>query len=626
MDNSVNAFVKGCHNLIDPENIPADASQDSSNFVTVNGKIILVGGRTIAGDEGAVGSITALHFGYKVDGTKVFYRKAGTKIQYLKNNVWTDIISNLTESADYSFANYSSQSGAFTFIAGVDGIWKINNAFPGSPLAMYDPTKNFKGKLIINKGRSFLWDYVGNKTVLYLSCVDTQDAGVYNFVTNEAIGSLGSQDYAGTLAFYSSSVPKNCFSVVIKANVLAGLETFTDNRDGTLTSNFGGTGTINYITGAYHVTFSANTTGAVTSDYSWENSNVKGLTDFVTRSATRIATQSTWVAQTEGGDPILNVLIGQDGAYYSLKGQSSYKLTTEATDLIFTNEIFRKDIGISHWNCAISTNKGIVFINTANPTNPVMTILTKNQLTDNVEPVNIFKHFDFTKFDYSDASMTTYDRWIVVFCRKSGSSFNDTILLCSLDNNTVDIVNYEGRMGVKDGDDFYIGDPNTYTVFKVFDGYDDLNLPISNFWIGKDEAYKVNFLKKFRRLRLKGKIDSAQVSEVYLAYDGGDFDLIGTIRGDGSYVDFSGGSVGDFGVGDSMIGGDPTQAGRYFVELKLKKQPKFRTRTVKIVATGIGYFDCDSLTDFDILPFENRMPKQYRTKQNVSDDGTQTNI
>lgn len=61
-------------------------------------------------------------------------------------------------------------------------------------------------------------------------------------------------------------------------------EVFTDNFSGVLSGTLGGTGTINYMTGA----FTTSQSGAGTVNYQWEMTNNKGVTDF-TKSATRLA-------------------------------------------------------------------------------------------------------------------------------------------------------------------------------------------------------------------------------------------------------------------------------------------------------------------------------------------------
>ena len=44
------------------------------------------------------------------------------------------------------------------------------------------------------------------------------------------------------------------------------------------------------------------------------------------------------------------------------------------------------------------------------------------------------------------------------------------------------------------------------------------------------------------------------------------------------------------------------------------------------VATGIGYCDINTLMDRDVLIFEDRIPKKYRNRQNVSLNGLITNL
>jgi len=43
-------------------------------------------------------------------------------------------------------------------------------------------------------------------------------------------------------------------------------------------------------------------------------------------------------------------------------------------------------------------------------------------------------------------------------------------------------------------------------------------------------------------------------------------------------------------------------------------------------AKGIGYVDISSINDHDILFFDDRIPKKYRVKQNVSLDGKTNNL
>lgn len=624
MDFTIPTFVSGVWNLIDPENIPRDAAQDSTNFVTQDGRAVLIPGRELKGSAGVVGGTTGFHKGYRVDGTPVFYVKRGTKIAYWDGSDWTDIITDLVATDEYTFANYASLAGAFTYINGPTAYYKVVSANPTSPINVYDSTKNFYGYITIDKGRTLLWNRDRDKTGLYGSYIDRQNSTVYTTVAGEAVGALGSTTYTGTLAFKAGGVRRSCFGVSIAGAVVAGTETFSDNFNGVLTSNYGGTGTINYATGAYSVTFSDVTTGAVTTGYQWEDSSVHGVTDF-SKSATRAAGEGFVFPQDEGGDAILNVLIGQDGAYYSMKSRSAYTLSIDADDLGATNEVYRKEMGLPHFRAAISTNKGIFFVNTVNPTKPEVTILQRDKTSMAIEPIVLFKHFKFSDFEYDSASISGYDRWMMIFCRTPDSTTNNRILMCNLDSKTVDIVTYSGMQSIQDGQNLYVADSVTTSVYTIFSGFDDLQSPIDAYWIGRDEMLGTDTLKKNRRLRFKGRIDPDQSVEVFINVDEAGFQQVGTIVGSASYVNLSDSqSIGGNFIGSAQIGGsDTANAFGYFMELKARTG-KYRKLAIKLVPTGIGYFDFDTITFFDVLLFEGRMPKASRQKQNVSLDGLNT--
>lgn len=624
MDHNIPAFVSGTHNLIDPENIPKDAAQDSQNFVTMDGRVVLANGRELLGAAGVLGGTTGFHKSYKENGETLFFAKRGGAIQYWDGSAWQDSITGLNADDEYTFANYSSLSGLSTFVNGPAGFYKIMNANPGSPIDIYDATKNFYGYILIDRGRMLLWNRDRDKTGLYGSWIDRQDSTVYTTVSGEAIGVLGSTNYTGTLAFKAGGARRNCFGVTFSATTGSGTETFTDNYDGTLTSNAGGTGTINYATGAYDITFNEVTTGAVTSGYQWENATIKGVADF-SKSATRVAGEGFQFPQDEGGDPILNVLIGQDGSYYSLKKNSTYILSIDADDAGATNEVYRKEMGLPYFRAAFSTNKGIFFINTVNPTKPEMTILQRDKLGNTIEPRILFPHFKFSDYVYDHSSFSTYDRWVVVFCRTPDSTTNNRWLLCDMAKNTVDIMTYSGNMAIQDQGVLYVADSITTSVYASLTGFDDLGNAVDAYWTGKDETLNTDYLKKTRRLRFKGFIDPDQSIGVYINTDEQGFTKVGTIWGGASYVNYSDlQAIGNNLVGEAQIGGDDiSTAYGYFMEMKVRTG-KFRKISIKLVNEGIGYFSFDTITLWDNLMFENRLPKSSRQKQNVSLNGQET--
>jgi len=622
MDKTINIFKSGVHNLLDEEIIPNDAASGGYNWYTRDGRISLIPGKVAEGAKGVAGEITGQIFGYKIDGSKVHWRKMGTKIQYFDGTTWQDTVTGLTSSADYSFANYSSLAGTFTYAFGVDGIYKFHNAVPASYCSMYDSTKNFKGKAIIDKGRTLLFDRVEDKTGLYGSWIDNQRAvsgatGVYTAVSGEALADVAS----GTLAFKAGGATRNCFGVTI-TDTSSG-EVFTDNYLGVLTGSLGNSGTINYITGAFTITGQS---GAGTADYQWENSNLRGVTDFG-RSATRVAGEGFQFPQDEGGDAILSVLIGPDG-YYSMKKQSVYRLIIDSDDTTATNEVYRREVGVPSYRAGVSMQLGIVFMNTAKFENPELMLLEKNPIGGEVIPKVLFPHFKFANYRYDDCTIDTYDKYVMIACKSVNAVDNDTILLCNIKNKTVDITKYAARTFAKNAGDLYMGSSITQTVYKLYNGYDDDGFTIDNEWIGNGEMWGSEDLKKYRKIRLMGSIGADQSYEVYINYDGNGKQLVGTVLGSGSYVDYTNPqSIGSNMIGQSQIGGDDiTDIYPYLIEIKLKKVPKFRKRQISFKALGIGYVDISSQMDVEIDTYEGKIPSRFRQKQHVSLDGETTDL
>jgi len=152
--------------------------------------------------------------------------------------------------------------------------------------------------------------------------------------------------------------------------------------------------------------FTTSQSGAGTATYQWEMSNTNGITDF-SYSSTRLAGEGILIPQDEGGDAI-EVITIHNGAFYSIKSRSVYQLTIDDTDLVFSNIVFRKDIGVPYWRATVTTGQGVVFMNTSNAEKPALTILTPNQLGDNLIPVTLAPQFDFSLYTWTACSMTTF--------------------------------------------------------------------------------------------------------------------------------------------------------------------------------------------------------------------------
>lgn len=567
------------------------------------------------------GASRGLFIGYEASGDLVILRKAGVTIQWWNGTYWIDVVSGLEAAEIYAFASYTSLAGNFIYIGGKSGLWKLVCSNPEDVVDVYDEAVNFKGKIRIDRGRMFLWDREKDKTGLYGSKIDPQDGTVYTTVSAESLGASGSTAYTGTLAFKAGGSKRTCFGIIITTTIDAETETITDNVSGVLTGDKGATGTINYATGEYTITFASATEAGVNADYQWENSSSGGITDF-TKSATRVAGEGFIFRQDEGGDKIRKVLI-QDGKYYSIKEKSVYEVNIAADDASATNLPYRLNIGIPSYDGAIETSVGIVFMNTANPDKPILTTLQKNTTGSELEPIILVPQFNFSDYVWDEMAIETYGEYVVFTGKTQESDINNRLFIFNKRLNILDVARFNVNCFAKDSGILYAGSSANFSVSKILTGFDDDGAEVENYWKSRGELFSTQALKKVKTFQLKGKISREKQIEVYVSEDDEPFRIIGTVRGNGSYVDFANSTtLGSSGIGTGSVGGEfGTTAYPYLVQFKLAKQAKFRKRNLKFVATGIGYASIEKFTDRDIRYFDDKLPKKYRQKQNVTTDG-----
>lgn len=604
------------NNPYDPELVPRGGASESLGWITKGAFIELSRGKLLVGaEETANGSVKGHHFAYKTDGTAVQFRKINTKIQYYNTatSLWVDVITGLTSSAQYTFANHSKLTGSFVYASGYDGLYKINVANPGSYINLTSAVTNFAhpGKILISDSRMFMWGVNTDKTGLYLSYIDDSP---YTTVTNEVLGTGNGSNktFSGTLAFKTGQPQRSGFGLTITD----GTETFTDDYNGVLTGSLGGTGTINYSTGAYSVTFNtapAAVANNVKGTYQWEDSTNKGLADF-RYSAVRLAGEGDLFRQDDGGDAIQKVEVF-DGVYYSLKSRSVYELNLSGDDTNATNLVFRRNIGMPYFRASVSTGQGIVFMDTADPESPKLRILQRNLTGDGVIPDELASQFDFSKYNWDTCAMDTIGEYIVFTGKTLNAAYNDRIFLYSLRWKSLDVVAFNADTFAKNAGVLYIGDSISDNVYEVFSGYDDDEFDVENEWISGADLLSTEEYKKVKRLTLEGDISAAQSVEVYVSLDNDDFTLVGTIEGTGSYVETSEahtiGSV-ELGVDELGGGGSGIDVYPYMVEFKINTD-KFYRRRLKFKAIGLGYASISMIKDKDIYGYGDKIPRKFRT-------------
>ena len=627
-------FTYGIVTSLEPTSIPVGSFSRALNFLTKGDKVELRRGyRTIGTTIVGTGSVAGLAVGTKLDssGTQVLFRKRKGQrtIEYYDTATedWIETGSNITPAVanddDFAFDTYQSQAGSMIFGSSPNSsIYKILVANPGSITDLLSTV--YKGYIRVKQARMFLWnrkDSAGRSDEQnpYLSYIDGQN---YTTVSAESIGVSGSLTYTGTLAFKGAGVKRTCFGITFTD----GVETFTDDRDGTLTGSAGGTGTINYTTGAYSITFNAVAAGSVTSTYLWEDSTSEGLADFSFSSPTRTAGQGNVFLQGDGG-PLMGIETYGDIEYCGHK-YKTYSLKNTIDDTDAQNIIFRDREGIPNWRAIKGTSKGIFFVNALDTEDPKLKLLTLESGSTAVDGKVISQNLDLSEYRFDKCEVNEFLDFVSFACRTEDSAVNNRYILYHKEWESFDIVDYWGLVTTVYDGAVHIGESVSQNVVEAFSGIDDDGTAIHGFFeLNEWDLDYPGYLKKVKKLQIEGEIGPDQVFDVKVAIDKGAFVTVGQIKGSGTYVDRSQSvNVGAYTLGRGTIGGGSDVASgitafHYFREISLPIG-KFERIKIKLErgvdadndnADGIGYFSTSTVRFYDIRLKNRKLPSQYRS-------------
>ena len=592
---------------LEPQSIPDGAASDSLNWLTRGDKIELRRGSKVLGAEVAgSGRITGIHIGYKADGTEVAFCSRSQSVYYYNSSteLWVEIGTNILGSAadgeDVLFANYATNAGAQVWFSSPNSsIFKIMTANPGDYSDQYDSTKNYKGYIAINNNRMNLWGRTADKTGLYGSYID---AAAYTTVTGEATTSL-----SGTLAFKAAGAKRTCFGVAI--TITASGEVYTDDYNGVLTGSLGGTGTINYMTGAYTLS----NAGVGTASYQWENSTNTGIGDF-SKAATRLAGQGFIFRQDDGGGDLQNIAIIGD-TLFCFHERRTWALTLTATDTNATNDIFRQNVGIPYKRAMVSTGAGAFYIDNTDESKPLFRKLYLSPGSSEVLPKTVTLNINLEGYTFGKCSMIEWNEYVIFTGQTEDSTVVNRMFLYHKTWGSIDILDYyPSCMAILNGT-LIVGESISKNVVTTFSGFDDSDALVNNSWEGNVSELQVpGRLKKTKRLQLEGDIQTNQSYQIYIELDRGGYTLVGTVSGTGNYVDTGNAvHVGAFTTGSKEIGGggDGVDAYHYQTEIRLSLD-KYQNRKIKFVATGIGYISISKVVDHDVRLYQSKIPSKYR--------------
>lgn len=608
-------FKKGLINSIEADSLPYGAYSAMNNWLTKGDKIELRRGSIILGTEvSGSGKITGLGIGFQKDGTEVLYKTYDRKILYYDTDSedWIEIGTNTLPVAasgeDISFASYQSLAGHQLWLSSENSsLYKIMTANKGSIADMSSTT--YRGKIAIRYNRMWLWGRRDDKLGVYGSNVDDVEGNATD-VTGESIGVAGSLNYTGTLSFKAGGVKRTCFAV----SFTDGVETFTDNYDGTLTGSAAGSGTINYTTGGYSITFNSVAAGAVTADYSYEDSSSGGVADF-SYGSPRTNGEGFVLDQSDGGN--LQTIFPIDEIQYCLHTKKTWMINLTADDTDATNQIFREKVGIPYWRAACPSGEGIYAIDDTDEEDTKIVLIRYAEGSEKLEPKKISENINLNDYRFDYGTTIEWGDYVMFACRHKSKSYNDTIFAYNKRYGSFDKLDYRVSCFAIYNGTLVAGDSISNNVYTLFSGLDDEESVISNYVETELSDLDIKRLKKCKKLGIQGQIGKQQKIKVSISLDNSAFVKVGEIDGGGSYVDRSQAiNVGAYTLGRGEVGGggsdDNIPAYNYEREFSFNID-KFSQIKLKFEGLKIGYASVSKYIYKDIRQKQMRLPKKYRT-------------
>lgn len=584
-------------------------SPDSLNWITSKERdsIELRRGYTRLGitDEGA-GKVTGIGVGIDYNGNDVLFKTFGRKAKYYNavTDEWveigTDLLPVAASGEDVWIQAYQALGGSYVFLGSPrSSVYKIPVANPGN--AVDQQVNNFRwGVFHVGQNRVFAGQRNGtvagnqDKTGLYLSFIDKDQLSDFTQVTGESVGGSGATR-TGTLTAITGK------RTAAYVSITDGTETFTDDRNGNLLGSAGGTGTINYATGAFSVTFVVAPSAPVTASYYWEDSTSAGLLDF---SGGGVGQGKSFRQDNGGGE--LMAIFNINTTNYCFHRFKTWQFQSSLDDTQSTNLEYR-NVGIPYPRAAWQTPDGILLADVARTNEPKyrkMQVLEGTEITT-IEPLAISDNLDLTPFGH--ATCVVY-RWgdYEIFCVQKKTlgvfdGYNSVMLVRNVVSGAWDRLDYYASCLTEYNGQLIAGDSITNNALLLFSGFDENGDVIPNYWTSTDLDLGLSNLKTCRRMVIDGLIQQDQQLEVQVSYNGGTWTTVYTIDGSADYVDTGiEVAIGAKTIGSSVIGGGGNEtASPYEVDFPLNSD-RFTDVRVRLQALAVGFVSVHSITFKDI--------------------------
>lgn len=430
---------------------------------------------------------------------------------------------------------------------------------------------------------------------------------------------------------FTVNIDTTSFTAYSSTGVVYKSERFIDDKSGILTGQDGGTGTINYATGAYTVNFSAPVTNAakVYAQYFREDSTrVTGSGDAYggivafDYSVPRTIGQGLTFRQDDAGGKF-QTIESFDSREYCLHQYKTWILTLGSPDDTTgtSNLIYRDNVGIPYHRAAKATGDGIYYVDAIGE-NPAIRILDFGRFLTEVVPKSISDNLDLNNFEFESAVVFEWGDYIIVACRDNTAVSNNRLFLYNKQYKTWELHSYRvSVVDIMDGT-LIAGDAGSNNIFQLFSGLTDENSIIENFYItGADDLNKPG-VKKTNIMRIAGMIDIDQAMRLYYSIDNEPFvEVTGDngaplIEGDGDYVDLSARKiVGSNVLGEGLIGGGQSPENAIFASPYELQFPvgtdKYERIRLKFEGVGVGYLSVSEYAFVDNRDKGMKLPTKY---------------
>ena len=387
-----------------------------------------------------------------------------------------------------------------------------------------------------------------------------------------------------------------------------GTERFNDDGNGALIGSLGGTGTVDYITGAYSVTFNTAPTNGIKITYFClaESSTYGGILDFQQNSSDTTNSRSQPAfPQADGGGQAMGMASYQGISYdFHMLRTWNFSETRSSTGSAFTNLPYWSKIGIPYQRAFYESGDGVLFIDNTDAQNPSVSVLEipPNSTNLTVVPVKLSADLDLSGFTFTKAIVYRWGEYDIMSCMNSKNGVVDTYNSATFIRNI-----YSGNWNQLDYTisclapwygGLLMGDFLSPNCFVLFSGFDDDGSPIYNFWQTPAHDLGLQGLKEVDFLHLAGLMQTNQQVQVSISLDFGPYVTYFLLEGNASYVNAAQQvEIGGDTVGSQVIGagggGGSVFANPFEVDIPIHVGP-FEHISVQFQALQIGHAQIDN--------------------------------